>query len=143
MHPVVIEWPGGEHQFQLRLGELSQLQEKTDCGPEFLLRKLQAGQWLAVELREILRLGLIGGGMDHVSALKAVTRALDAAPLMTFKVPALTVLIAALYGPPDDEAGKTLPEVPTPAPEKTENGSSATSTASAQRQASARKRSAK
>lgn len=144
MGPIIIDWPGGNHAFQLRLGELHQLQEKTDSGPEFLLRKLQAGQWAASDLREILRLGLVGGGLDHASAVKAVDCALNNVPLMDFKVPALAVLVAALYGPPDDEVGKNSPVEPTPAEsEKTDDGGSATSTASALPQASRRKRSPK
>ena len=144
MNPIVLDWPGGNHAFQLRLGELHQLQEKTDAGPEFLLRKLQAGQWSASELREILRLGLVGGGLDHASAVKAVDRALGNVPLMEFKVAALAVLIAALYGPPDDEVGKNSPVEPTPAEsEKTDDGGSATLSATARPVVGRRKRSAK
>lgn len=121
MQPVMMVWPGGEHSFRLALGELEGLQQKTDCGPEFLLMKLRSGQWTAVELFETLRFGLIGGGMDQTAAVKAVRDAFDRHPLIKFKVPALTVLMASLYGPADDPAGEDSPAGdPTPSHAPTE-----------------------
>lgn len=125
MQPVVVRWPGGEHAFRFGLGELRALQQKTDCGPEFLLIRINSGQWFVDDLREIIRNGLIGAGMKHVDALKAVDRAFDTAPLITFKVPAQEILSAFLFGPPDDVVGEPSPVVPAPAKETTENGSSA------------------
>ena len=61
MQPLVLAWVGGEHPFRLRLGELEGLQQKTDCGPEFLLNKINFGQWSAIDLFETIRFGLIGG----------------------------------------------------------------------------------
>lgn len=129
MQPVMMVWPGGEHPFRLALGELEGLQQKTDCGPEFLLMKLRSGQWTAVELFETLRFGLIGGGMDQTAAVKAVRDAFDRHPLIEFKVPALTVLMASIYGPADDPAGEGSPAGdPTPSHAPTDDGSSAPST---------------
>lgn len=125
MRAAVIRWPGGEHAFRLGLTELQVIQEKTDCGPEFLLHKLNSGQWFAVELIEVLRNGLIGGGMPHVEALKAVRDAFDLHDLIGFKVPVQEVLAVCLYGPADDPVGEPLPVMPTPENEKTDAGSSA------------------
>ncbi|MEE2860840.1 MAG: gene transfer agent family protein [Pseudomonadota bacterium] len=126
MQPVVIRWPGGEHAFRLGLAELETIQQKTDCGPEFLLHKLNAAQWNASELVEVLRSGLIGGGMPHVDALKIVRKAFDLHPLISFKVPAQEVLASCLYGPPDDvqddASGEADPVEPTPENEKTASG---------------------
>ena len=74
-----------------------------------MLLRLRSGQWTAAEVFETLRFGLIGGGMAPVDALKLCQRAFDRHPLIEFKVPALTVMMAALYGPADDPAGKDLP----------------------------------
>lgn len=109
MTPSMIVWPGGEHPFRLALGEFEGLQQKTDCGPEYLLLKLRSGQWSASELFETLRFGLIGGGMDQGAAMKAVRNAFDRHPLISFKVPALAVLVAGLYGPADDSTGEDSP----------------------------------
>lgn len=120
-----MPWPGGEHAFRLGLSDLETIQQKTDCGPEFLLHKLKIGQWYAGEVYEILRVGLIGGGMDHVSARKLVRNAMDREPLIGFKSPAMEVLAFTLFGPEDDPVGEATPVVPTPEPEQTANGSSA------------------
>lgn len=114
MDAVVLTWPGGEHAFRLGLAQLEAIQQKTDCGPEHLLRKINVGEWSATELFTVLRLGLIGGGVEHVAALKIVTGAFEDAALIAFKVPAQAVLAACLYGPPDDQPGETLPVEPTP-----------------------------
>ena len=104
MQEVVIPWPGGEHAFRLGLAELETIQQKTDCGPEYLLHRINAGQWHVGDLIEVLRNGLIGGGMPHVDALKIVRKAFDNHPAILFKVPAQTVLAAFLFGPPHSPA---------------------------------------
>ena len=106
MQPITITWPGGEHPFRLALAQLEGLQQKCDAGPEWLLMKMRSGQWAATDLFEVLRFGLIGGGMQPVDALKAVRDTFDRHPLILFKVPAMEVLMASLYGPPDDAVGK-------------------------------------
>lgn len=131
MQPAIIHWPAGEHPFRLPLAQLEVLQQKTDAGPEWLLMRFRSGQWTAVDAFEVLRLGLVGGGMAPVDALKLVQGAFDRHPLIGFKVPALEVLIAALYGPPDDEVGKPSPAGETTLPESGAAGSSAPTTVSA------------
>ena len=128
MNAAVIVWPGGEHPFRLALAQLEGLQKATDCGPEWLAMKLRSGQWLATEAFEILRWGLIGGGMDAVLAKKAVEGAFSRHPVGAFKVPALAVMMASLYGPAEDPAGKpSLAGETTPNP-SAESGSSAPTT---------------
>lgn len=120
-------WPGGEHAFRLRLGELRALQDKCDAGPELILQRIRLGAWKVDDLFETLRLGLIGGGMDAGEARRKVADAFERDPLLSFKSPALEVLAAALIGDPDDPAGEpSLASDPThPA---TGDGSSARST---------------
>ena len=129
MQAEMIVWPGGEHPFRLALAQLEGLQQKTDCGPEWLAMKLRSGQWTATEVFETLRWGLIGGGMGDAAAKKAVTDAFDRHPVGAFKVPALAVMMAALYGPQDDPVGKpSLAGETTPNSEIADAGSSASST---------------
>lgn len=137
-------WPGGEHAFRLAIAQLEALQQKTDAGPEWLVFRLQAGQWTAAELFEVLRLGLIGGGMADVEAKRLVETAFDRHPLIEFKVPALSVLMAALYGPADDPVGKPSPAGETTPPHFPEgSGSSVASMGSAGQSASRRRKSAR
>ena len=126
---VELNWPGGEHAFRLRLGELQALQEKCDAGPELILQRVRLGVWQVNDLFETLRLGLIGGGVDRDSARKLVIDAFERTPLMEFKTPAIEVLAAALIGVPDDPAGEPSPAGdPTPTTDATADGSSAPST---------------
>ncbi len=129
MNPVNVIWPGGEHPMTLAaLSHLEGLQGATDAGPEFLLNKIRLGQWSVSDLFEIMRWGLIGGGMDNLEAEKLVQRVFGQHPKADFKGPAIEVLAHALYGPPDDPVGEIGPVVgPTPAHQKTENGSLAPS----------------
>ncbi|TWI29740.1 gene transfer agent family protein [Paracoccus sulfuroxidans] len=128
MEPTIVTIGGVEYPCRLRIGELEGLQAKTDFGPELLLMRLQTGEWNVAHLREIIRFGLIGGGMQHVAALKVVGGLFEYGPYVQFKVPAMQILAAALYGPPDDQVGESEPE-PTPAaPNQTESGGSAPST---------------
>lgn len=130
MQSQVLVWPGGEHAFRLRLGDLEGLQQKTDCGPEFLLHKINLGQWAAADLFEVIRFGLIGGGMAAEAAQRLVRDSFDRHPLIDFKVPAQAVLCASLYGPPDDPVGENGPVNPTPeSQQKTVDGGSVGSTA--------------
>lgn len=126
---VELNWPGGEHAFRLRLGELQALQEKCDAGPELVLQRIRLGVWQVNDLFETLRFGLIGGGMDRDAARKLVSDSFDRTPLMEFKTPAIEVLAAALIGVPDDPAGEPSPAGdPTPTTDATAGGSSAPST---------------
>ena len=68
MNADMIVWPGGEHPFRLALAQLEGLQQKTDCGPEWLAMKLRSGQWTATEAFETLRWGLIGAVLAARSA---------------------------------------------------------------------------
>ncbi len=58
----------------LGLGELLELQEKCDAGPAQIVARLEGGTWRVQDLRETLRLGLIGGGMTPTDAMVKVRR---------------------------------------------------------------------
>jgi hypothetical protein len=103
---VTLEWGDGEHAFRLPLKQLRELQDKTDCGPEALYERIRSGKWMVADLRETIRLGLIGGGMDEVAASKLVRQYFDGGPLLKHKPTAAAIVLAALLGPPDDPVGK-------------------------------------
>ncbi len=101
---ITLEWADGEeHVFRLPLGQLRELQEKTDCGPLFLFNRIIAGQWRIDGLRETIRLGLIGGGMEPAKAHTLVKRYVDDRPFTESIKPAQAILGAALIGAPDGE----------------------------------------
>lgn len=111
---VTMTWGDGEHTFRLALGQLQELQGVTGFGPEALYRRNLEGEWHVEELRETIRLGLIGGGMKPTDATDLVKRYVDDRPLLESKTPAQVILVAALVGPPDDPVGKATPESATP-----------------------------
>lgn len=108
MQPVRLTWPGGEHGFRLRLGELRALQEARNAGPEQIFNRLRTGSWEVDDLIQVIRWGLVGADEKTASdAATFVTPLLDLHPLTDFKLTAISILAAALIGfDPDDQLGK-------------------------------------
>lgn len=120
---VTADWGDGNYTFCLNLGQLEELKEKTGCGPEELMSRLmvlpsdQGGIAASIrhgllrpgpnDIREIVRLGLIGGGMEPVKALALVLRYVDARPRAENYAPAFIILSAVINGCPDDLAKKS------------------------------------
>jgi hypothetical protein len=108
---LVIPWADGEYRFRLPIGQLRELQEKCKAGPPEVFFRLQANVWRVDDIRETIRLGLIGGGMQPTQALSLVTRYVDARPLMENYEPAMQIIGTALLGAVDDQPrGKGAPE---------------------------------
>ncbi len=92
----------------LNIGELRALQKNCEAGPELILTRLQAGSWHVDDVFEVLRLGLIGGGMPTGEAGPLVMRAFDEVAVASLKLPAFKVLSAALYGEAGDPVGEAM-----------------------------------
>lgn len=100
---VTLRWGDGEHDFRLALGNLRELQDKTGAGPMELLRRLSDGRWRVDDVRETLRVGLLGGGAKPAEASKLVERYVDERPRAESVPVAQAVLMFTLYGDPDDK----------------------------------------
>lgn len=100
---VSFKWADGRHTFRLGIGEMRELQEKVDAGPAWLLDRIRVGNWRIDDLRETIRLGLIGGGAEPLDALKLVERYVDKPPYARHVSPTIVILSAALFGAPDGE----------------------------------------
>ncbi|WP_089177253.1 gene transfer agent family protein [Bosea sp. AS-1] len=105
----------GTYTFRLALGELEELQEKTDCGPFVVMQRLASNEWRTTDVRETLRLGLVGGGMPAADALKLVRRYVDDRPdWLKNALIARVVVQSALIGAPEEVPGKeSAPEAET------------------------------
>lgn len=103
---IEVAWGDGEHVFRLALGQLRELQDKCKVGPAELAERLSTGRWFVDDIREPIRLGLIGGGMTPVDALALVKRYVDERPLAENVLTAQAIVMAVLYGVPDDPVGK-------------------------------------
>ena len=105
---IKFDWGDEEHTFRLGLKEIRELQEHkhVGVGPLVLFNRIQTGAWKIDDLRETIRLGLIGGGMKPEVALQKVRRYVDDFPKVNSVEPALTILGAFLVGDPVDPVGK-------------------------------------
>ena len=103
---VTLQCWDGEHTFRLRIGELRTLQEKCDAGPAFILGRLRDATWRIDDIRETLRLGLIGAGIEQQKALTLTVEHVDGVPLTNNIVNAHAVLMAAIFGIEEERLGK-------------------------------------
>lgn len=107
---ITRAWADGDHAFRLGLAQLLELQEKTDAGPMELYARLTGLRWRVQDLRETIRLGLIGAGATPHAALALVARYVDARPLLESAPLALDIITAALALPEDAGRGKAPAE---------------------------------
>lgn len=110
---VTQAWGDGDHTFRLRIGELRELEEKRNAGAFEIYQRLATGAWRVDDVTETLRLGLIGGGMATHLALGYVAKYVKPTTFLMNVVVARLVLMAALFGDPEDLVGKK-PEAPEP-----------------------------
>lgn len=105
-----IIWANGEDQFCLsKVGLILDLEEKCKAGLAAILARIVNSQWGLNDIRETIRLGLIGGGMAPDKAMIAVRNHVDENPngLTPSVMVAYAILEAVLVGVPDDPVGKT------------------------------------
>lgn len=130
---ITLTWADGDHAFRLAWGQIIELQEKTGCGPAFLYARLAAGQWMAGDVAETIRLGLIGGGMTPAEALRLTRAYVHERPLLESVPVAYAILGAALSGAgeaeePEPWPGKTAPGATAPDPSLADGSTSPGST---------------
>ena len=77
-----------------------------------MLRQI-GGDWRVDDVRETIRLGLIGGGMSPTDAFVFVSGYVDQYPLTDNIGLAASILMHALIGDQDDPAGKPIAETVT------------------------------
>jgi len=109
---VDLAFGDDEHRFRLAIGQLEELQEKTGVSPFTLLARLVAMQPMVRDAREVIRIGLIGGGMAPAAALALTRRYADERPMAESIPAATTILSAALFGVADEEPGKDAEATP-------------------------------
>lgn len=95
---VRLPWLGGEHPFRVATyGQMRLLQETCDAGPQEILQRLMGGRWRVDDVREVIRIGLIGGGMESEKAMALVKVTIDDSANWTeFATLAKGILLAGL-----------------------------------------------
>ena len=117
---VELFFGDGPHRFRFAIGQFRELQEKVNArrvaigapviGPGSLLQQLRENNVWPDDLRDILRLGLTGGGMSGPDAHRLLVNYFDEAPPQEHVTTAFVALFAGLVGVPDDEiASKKRP----------------------------------
>lgn len=104
---AAIERPFGDNDYVFRIawGEILKLQEARDTGPYIILDRLLSGRWFVEDIAEVIRVGLIGGGLDPIKARKMVKEFVEARPPVENLELAQRVLGAGMVGAPDEEVG--------------------------------------
>ncbi len=130
---LTLAWADADYDFDIRpSGQLRELQELCDAGPQFIAMRLQTGSYREEDVRETLRLGLIGAGMAPSKALALVKRYVDPRPLQENLGVAQAILLAAIVGVADDvvddPAGERVAEETAASPAATEKSPSPQST---------------
>ena len=104
---IELTWGDGEHKFNIaKLKCVLELEEKCNAGIAEVFQRIQQSRWKFNDIRETLRLGLIGAGTDPQRALALINRYCDDRPWAENVLPAQAVLIAAMIGVPEDPLGK-------------------------------------
>lgn len=111
---ITLDWADGTYVFAMKWGQLIELQEKSDCGPYVILSRLIDHSWRVEDVSNVIRLGLIGGGMEPVVALKKVRAYVENRPPLENVLTAQAILSAGLVGAPDEPVGKLEGAVKTP-----------------------------
>lgn len=90
----------GDDNYEFRLGveQIRELERKTEAGVYQVFRRIVGGSWFADDVRETIRLGLIGGGTEAVKALRLVRTYVDGKPLADAAPLATRILQSALFG---------------------------------------------
>lgn len=95
---IELDFGDGTHTFRLSLGGIEELEAKADMGLFHIATRLSPSVRLChlKEISEVLRIGLIGGGMAPVEALAQVRRYVDERPIDENRDIAYAVCLAGL-----------------------------------------------
>src|SRR5690606_1517165 len=95
---VELDWADGTYTFRLGLGEIEELERKRDLGIFQIAIRLspESRTCRLSDISEVLRLGLVGGGMKPVEAMALVRRYIDERPIDENRDVAYAVVLAAL-----------------------------------------------
>jgi len=122
---IRLPFGNGEYDFNVaRHKQLFELQDKCGLtgigeggeallipsGPKEIFNRLRAERWRECDVREPIRLGLIGGGMTPDEVGKLMREFIDDQALGEFVPLAGRIMFAACYGVQGDDVGKPKAE---------------------------------
>jgi hypothetical protein len=143
---VELVWAEETRKFRIAIGEFRSLQESVNArrvaigaepvGPSSMLTALRTNNAWPDDVRDVLKAGLVGAGIEYDKAQRLLMRHFDNKPLLEHTKTAFLVLLAALVGVPDDESSKkkiaeTVVAAEAPTLEQTSQSDSPSSTETA------------
>lgn len=105
MAEVFIEWAGAERRLALTFGGLLDIEEACGkIGIGELYMRLGRHHYKAQDVYQIIRHGLIGGGMTSTEAKRLLDERFDVVPFVQHVEVALEILIAVMAGIEETDA---------------------------------------
>lgn len=93
---IELDWADGTYSFRLSLEGIEELEERRDVSLFALAKRLAEREARLADIREVIRIGLIGGGMQPADALGKLRRYLDERPMDDNRDTAYAVALAGL-----------------------------------------------
>lgn len=103
---IELTWADGDYTFRLGWGELEALQEACDAGPWVILERLFTKQCHVGDISNVIRQGLIGGGLEPTAATKLVRAYVEKRPPTENLLFATVILQAAVQGAGEEPVGE-------------------------------------
>lgn len=109
---IDLDFADGTYTFRLALAQIEELESRTERGLFTLARDLHPDirTVRTGHIVEVLRIGLVGGGLAPVKALQLTRRYGEATPLDELRDLAYAVVVAALARAHGEEQGGALGE---------------------------------
>lgn len=115
VEPLVENWYGGEHAFRLTMDGIEAVEDIADAAIGDILFRLSMGlqrgngamsQARSREIKAVIRLGLIGGGMDRGEAERTVRSAMEGGNWADLALLAYGIIGNTMFPRKHDPVGK-------------------------------------
>lgn len=105
---VSFTWADGDYTFRLGWGELEALQEACEAGPWVILDRLVTKKCLVGDIADVIRQGLIGGGLEPTKATTLVRTYVEKRPPAENLLYAIAILQAGIQGVKEEPVGEPV-----------------------------------
>jgi len=95
---VALEWADGTYSFRLTVNGAIELEQKCEAAIAVIAARIQSGVYSVADVRETIRIGLIGGGLKPEKAARLVKIYVDERPLAESHAVARVVIGGLMFG---------------------------------------------
>ncbi|EJF91682.1 gene transfer agent family protein [Bartonella tamiae] len=103
---TILNFGENRYVFKIGYGQIKDIQDSVDAGPFFILDSFLNGEYRIDYIREVIRYGLVGGGIHEIEALKIVecyVEDIDNYSLHNNALIASVILSSAIQGAPEED----------------------------------------